>query len=292
MSSDTRKGTFKVEFLKEIEKTIQGRWEKTKAYEEDAPTGKGASQDKFMATFPYPYMNGRLHLGHTFTITKGEYAVRYQRLKGKKCLYPFGMHCTGMPIKACADKLKREMEDFGYPPVFPTVEESVEVEVTRDDPKIENKAKGKKSKAAAKAGTAKYQWQIMQSIGITDEEIPSFANADYWLDYFPPLCKSDLQAMGLAVDWRRSFITTDVNPFYDSFVRWQFMRLKEKDKIKFGKRYTIFSPKDGQPCMDHDRSSGEGVGPQEYTLIKMKALNPLPEVLSKLGQKYSIFLGM
>ena len=83
-----------------------------------------------------------------------------------------------------------------------------------------------------------------------------------------------------------------LNPFYDSFVRWQFMRLKEKDKIKFGKRYTIFSPKDGQPCMDHDRSSGEGVGPQEYTLIKMKALNPLPEVLSKLGQKYSIFLGM
>ena len=226
MSSDTRKGTFKVEFLKEIEKTIQGRWEKTKAYEEDAPTGKGASQDKFMATFPYPYMNGRLHLGHTFTITKGEYAVRYQRLKGKKCLYPFGMHCTGMPIKACADKLKREMEDFGYPPVFPTVEESVEVEVTRDDPKIENKAKGKKSKAAAKAGTAKYQWQIMQSLGLKDEEIRLFANADYWLDYFPPHCKKDLQDMGLAVDWRRTFVTTDVNPFYDSFVRWQFIRLK------------------------------------------------------------------
>ena len=35
-------------------------------------------------------------------------------------------------------------------------------------------------------------------------------------------------------------------------------------------RHTIYSPKDGQPCMDHDRSSGEGVGPQEYTLIKMR----------------------
>jgi len=48
------------------------------------------------------------------------------------------------------------------------------------------------------------------------------------------------------------------------------LRLKERNKVKYGKRYTIFSPKDNQPCMDHDRSSGEGVGPQEYTLIKMK----------------------
>ena len=24
----------------------------------------------------------------------------------------------------------------------------------------------------------------------------------------------------------RSFITTDVNPYYDSFVRWQFIKLK------------------------------------------------------------------
>lgn len=43
--------------------------------------------------------------------------------------------------------------------------------------------------------------------------------------------------MGIRVDWRRSMITTDVNPFYDSFVRWQFIRLKEKNRIKFGKRY-------------------------------------------------------
>jgi leucyl-tRNA synthetase len=55
-------------------------------------------------------------------------------------------------------------------------------------------------------------------------KILKFADSDHWLEYFPPLAKSDLKSMGLHVDWRRSFITTDVNPFYDSFVRWQFVR--------------------------------------------------------------------
>ena len=36
---------------------------------------------------------------------------------------------------------------------------------------------------------------------------------------------------------------------------------------------------DNQPSMNHDRASREGVGPQEYTLIKMKALEPYPEKL-------------
>lgn len=40
----------------------------------------------------------------------------------------------------------------------------------------------------------------------------------------------------MQVDWRRSFITTDANPYYDSFIRWQFTKLKERNKIKFGKR--------------------------------------------------------
>ena len=45
------------------------------------------------------------------------------------------------------------------------------------------------------------------------------------------------------VDWRRTFYTTDANPYYDSFIKWQFLHLKEKGKVKFGKRHTIFSPK-------------------------------------------------
>lgn len=43
-------------------------------------------------------------------------------------------------------------------------------------------------------------------------------------------------------------------------------------KIQFGERYTVYSPLDGQACMDHDRSVGEGVAAQEYTGIKIAVL--------------------
>ena len=78
----------------------------------------------------------------------------------------------------------------------------------------------------------RYQWQIMRTMGIPEEDIHRFADADHWIDYFPPRCQADLRRMGLHVDWRRTFVTTDANPFFDSFVRWQFVRLKERDKVK------------------------------------------------------------
>ena len=86
-------------------------------------------------------------------------------------------------------------------------------------------------------------------------------------------------AFGVNTDFRRSFLTTKKNPYYDSFIRWQFTHLKANNKITYAKRYTIFSELDQQPCADHDRAKGEGVGPQEYTGIKIQLLD-LPEVLA------------
>ena len=58
---------------------------------------------------------------------------------------------------------------------------------------------GIQSKAAAKSGGQKYQWKIMQSLGISDEEIKLFADPQHWLKYFPPLAQDDLINMGLKV---------------------------------------------------------------------------------------------
>ena len=293
-SQEEPKKTIKRDVLMSIEAQMQKRWEDQHIFEVDAPEAGSAAyeaKEKYLMTFPYPYMNGRLHLGHTFSLSKCEFAAGYERLKGKLVLFPFAFHCTGMPIKACADKLKREIELYGNPPKFPvetaTAEDSAVV-VAESAPSG-NPAAGqirKKGKVAAKSTGKKYQWEIMKSMGVAEDEIHKFADATYWLYYFPPHAMTDLKRLGVKVDWRRAFITTDINPYYDSFVRWQFRKLKALDKIKFGKRYTIFSPLDNQPCMDHDRQTGEGVLPQEYTLIKLQLVaNPLPESLKSIQGK-------
>lgn len=60
---------------------------------------------KFFVTFPYPYMNGRLHLGHLFSATRAEFAVGYHLMRGDSSLFPFGFHVTGMPICGAAKSL-------------------------------------------------------------------------------------------------------------------------------------------------------------------------------------------
>lgn len=144
--------------------------------------------------------------------------------------------------------------------------------------------KNVKSKVAAKTGNVTYQFQIMEQLGIPREEIHKFADPWYWTKYFPPLAMKDINALGGKVDWRRTFITTDANPYYDSFVCWQMRKLRALNKIKFGERYTIYSIVDQQPCMDHDRQSGEGLGPQEYTGIKMTVLDWSDKAKEVLGQ--------
>jgi leucyl-tRNA synthetase len=234
-------------------------------------------------------MNGTLHAGHSFTASKVEFTAGFSRMVGKRALFPLGFHCTGMPIKACADKLVEDVRRFGknfegYKEETEEVEDApaengapvapVQGQVKDDITKFSSK----KSKAAGKAVKLKYQFQIMLALGISREEIHKFADASYWLEYFPPLCENDLTGFGARIDWRRKFVTTDANPYYDAFVRWQMNRLKELNKIMYGNRYTIYSPKDGQPCMDHDRTEGEGIGPTEYTALKLQVKEWAPEV--------------
>ncbi|OAY45047.1 leucine--tRNA ligase, cytoplasmic [Manihot esculenta] len=289
MATDSAKSFARRDRLLEIEQKVRGWWDEKDVFRAEPGEKPPVPDEKFFGNFPFPYMNGFLHLGHAFSLSKLEFAAAYHRLRGANVLLPFGFHCTGMPIKASADKLRREIQQFGDPPDFAReVEEQEESQPEPDDDHGSvplDKFKGKKSKAAAKSGGQMFQWEIMRSFGLSDSEISKFQDPYEWLRFFPPLAMEDLKALGLGCDWRRSFVTTDINPYFDSFVQWQMRKLKSMGKIVKDVRYTIYSPLDGQPCADHDRASGEGVQPQEYSLIKMEVLPPFPVKLGPLEGK-------
>jgi leucyl-tRNA synthetase len=90
-------------------------------------------------------------------------------MEGKRALFPQGYHCTGMPIKACADKLAREIEMFGKG--FEGYDEAAELAADAaaaalKDPQAKTdlgKFGGSKSKANAKTIQTKYQFQVFIS---------------------------------------------------------------------------------------------------------------------------------
>ncbi|TFK37610.1 hypothetical protein BDQ12DRAFT_736141 [Crucibulum laeve] len=292
--------TGKRDHLKALEKQYQDRWQSERLFEVNAPApvdiaGLSAAEvkekyPKWFGNFPFPYMNGSLHLGHAFTISKIEFAAGYQRMLGKRVLFPHGFHVTGMPIKASADKIIREMELFGqdfenFEEVQAKIDAEKELKEAEAEAATADKTKAKKGKIVAKSTGLTYQFQIMESIGVPRAEIKKFADPLHWLTYFPPIAIEDNNAFGSRIDWRRTFLTTKANPYYDAFVRWQTNKLYKLGKIKFGERYTIYSPKDGQPCMDHDRQDGEGFGPVEYTGIKMEVVDWSPAAKEALEGK-------
>lgn len=73
-----RKGDLKLKQYLQLERRIQCAWETGRVNEADPPPDYSFSQDrreKFLVTFPFPYMNGRLHLGHSFSLSKSEVSV-------------------------------------------------------------------------------------------------------------------------------------------------------------------------------------------------------------------------
>lgn len=99
--STAPKGTAKRDALCAAEVEVQAMWEREKAFESNpCYDDDGNKKEKFIVTFPYPYSNGHLHLGHAYSLTKAVFRAQFERNRGKNSLFPFAFHCTGMPIQA------------------------------------------------------------------------------------------------------------------------------------------------------------------------------------------------
>jgi len=117
-NNNQEKGMKRLSHLRQIELERQKIWKENHVFEANAEENwqnnnnfEEKNSKKFLITFPYPYMNGRLHLGHAFSLSKCEFQSRYQRLIGKNVLFPFGFHCTGMPIAAAAKRVQNEFKE-------------------------------------------------------------------------------------------------------------------------------------------------------------------------------------
>ncbi|CAJ0637966.1 3939_t:CDS:2 [Entrophospora sp. SA101] len=181
---------------------------------------------KYMGTFPYPYMNRRLHLGHFFfTITKVEFAIEYERMKGKRALFPLGFHCT--------DKLAHELELYGPDFKIPDNNDTIIDDIKKGVDDLTLNDNNSKKLDSSGAGTTKvmqkkgkfglvevvYEWArgmpFKDIMGLTDVMEGSIVRCITRLDETCSEIKSAAQLMGnielcTKMDKARSLIKRDI----------------------------------------------------------------------------------
>ncbi len=205
---------------KHFEQKWQAKWEAAHVFEAD-PDPK---RQKVMVTFPFPYMNGPLHVGHTFTASRVDAYARFKRMQGFNVLWPWAWHWTGQPLLGASQRVARGDQEF--------------IRVLREVD------------------------------GVPEETIKKFVDPLYMAQYYTDEGRLAVKSIGFSVDWRREFTT--IMPTFQKFIEWQYKNLKEKGYVTRGTHPVVWCPKDKSPTGDHDRQSGEGVTPEEYTLIKCK----------------------
>jgi leucyl-tRNA synthetase len=206
--------------MKQIEEKWQKKWEAARVFEADPDP----QRKKILVTFPYPYMNGPLHVGHTFTATRVDVYARFKRMQGYNVLWPWAWHWTGQPLLGASERVAKGDEEY--------------IRVLREVD------------------------------GVPEEELEKFVDPFYMAQYYTDEGRKIVKRIGFSVDWRREFTT--VMPTYQRFITWQYLNLHEKGYVTRGTHPVVWCPKDQSPTGDHDRQVGEGVTPEEYTLIKYK----------------------
>ncbi len=88
--------------FKKIESKWQNKWAKAKIFEADVDR----KRKKFFTSIVIPYVNGRPHIGHTFTYTRTDVYARFKRMQGFNTLLAVGFHATGEPILGAIERLQ------------------------------------------------------------------------------------------------------------------------------------------------------------------------------------------
>ena len=203
----------------EIEKKWQKKWNEDHVFESD----RKERTPKFFGNFPFPYINGKLHLGHGYSMMKLEATIRFQRMMGKNTLWPFGFHATGEPIAGMAIRV----------------------------------AEGDES-----------QIRALELSGIPKDQMDQFKDPYNIIRYFMRTTESTCRRLGVAVDWRRKFVTTQLTPTFSKFIEWQYRKLHAMGYVIQDSHPVIWCPRCGSPTGEHDRLEGDDARIVDFILIK------------------------
>ena len=114
--------------------------------------------------------------------------------------------------------------------------------------------------------------KMTEAFRIPEGDLKKMETPEGFVDYFVNKAeygyKKGFDKLGYGIDWRRELTTVDKQ--YNKFIEWQYRKLYDKGYIGKGKYPIRYCPHDKNAVGDHDLVEGEGVGIQEFTLLKFK----------------------
>ncbi len=122
-----------------------------------------------------------------------------------------------------------------------------------------------------KLGDQEFIKALREIDGVPEKELRKLVDPVYMASYYTNENRTTVRRAGFSIDWRREFHTT--MPTFSKFVEWQYKNLQEKGYVVKGTHPVVWCPHCESPTGDHDRQEGEGITPEEYTLIKFAYKN-------------------
>ena len=91
-----------MENWQEIEKKWQKYWEENQIYKYD----ENSQGEIYSVDTPPPTISGKMHIGHASSYTHEDVVVRFERMKGRNIIFPFGTDDNGLPTERFVEKEK------------------------------------------------------------------------------------------------------------------------------------------------------------------------------------------
>lgn len=118
----------------------------------------------------------------------------------------------------------------------------------------------------------KYLKTLHEKYGLSPQQIDALKDpmsfARFWISESPMGYKRSMNSLGFGIAWERE--CTSLDPHFSKLVEWQYRRLRERGLVATGSHPVKFCPRDNNAVTDHDLLEGEGVGINEFVLIKYR----------------------